>query len=84
MIPDNAQGEIVEMGTMLLDVGGAGNIGDLVIYDTDTGELALMTPGDYLPSGYAYAYGVVREYTPGSNGLAVIDLNYSPSKPVSA
>lgn len=83
-LPNNVIAEFLNMGSILVDLSdGAASIGDQVVYNTTTGALAAVAPGDYLPSGYAPAYGVVSRYDAGSNGLAVVDFTYSLAQPVS-
>lgn len=72
------------MGDVLVDVGGAASVGDLVVYNTTTGVLAAIDPDDYLPAGHAYAYGVVARVDASSNGLAIVSFNYVPTAPVAA
>ena len=43
-LPDNTIGECLTMGTIVVSLPAAAAIGDLVTYDTTTGELASITP----------------------------------------
>lgn len=43
-LPDNTIGELVMMGEMVVDLPGPANVGDLVTYDTTTGELNSIAP----------------------------------------
>lgn len=40
VLPDNAIGQLLDMGQIIVDLGAAANIGDLVDYNTTTGDLA--------------------------------------------
>src|SRR5574337_1644429 len=52
-IPDNAQGEFLTMGTIVVQLTAAANIGDLVQYNTTTGALSTVAPGGSATTGNA-------------------------------
>jgi len=73
-LPDNAQGEFLEMGTIVVNLTTAANIGDLVVYATATGALGAVAPGSGAGSGNAFVpNAVVRSYTSAA-GLVAIRL----------
>lgn len=43
-LPDYSEGELLEMGEIFVYLPGPANIGDLVIYDTSTGNLSSIPP----------------------------------------
>lgn len=77
-------GSFLQQGQILVDVGGTASVGDLVVYDAATGILDTIAPDDYLPAGHQYAYAHVTRADVGSNGLAVVSVNYVPTAPVAA
>lgn len=74
-LPNNAQVEILSMGSIVVTLPDAADIGDLVVYDTTTGALSTISPGDDLPSGKAFANAAVDYFTVTAAGLAVITLS---------
>lgn len=73
-LPDNAQGEFLEMGTMVVALTTACNIGDLVTYNLTTGALGCVAPGSSAPGGSALVpNAVVRSYNTAA-GIAAIRL----------
>lgn len=73
-LPDNAQGEFLEMGTIVVALTTACNIGDQVIYATATGALGAVAPGAAAGAGNAFVPGaVVRSYNT-APGIAAIRL----------
>ena len=77
--PNGALVELIEeTAGLFVNLGAAGAaVGDLVIYNTTTGELAPLTAGQPLPDGYSVVPGavVVRYNSPAETGIAVIALN---------
>jgi hypothetical protein len=80
--PTLPNGAIVELfeetAGIFVDLGSAAvTAGNLVIYNTTTGELAPLAAGQPLPEGYAVVPGavVVRYNVPADTGIAVIALN---------
>lgn len=76
-VADNSQGDFLTMGDVVVQVSTACNIGDLVAYDTTTGELSTVAVGGTASSGKAlipnatvYRFPV----TSGTGGLTVIRL----------
>lgn len=73
-LPDNAQGEFAEMGTIVVALTTACNIGDLVTYNLTTGALGCVAPGSSAPGGSALVpNAVVRSYNTAA-GIAAIRL----------
>lgn len=73
-LADNAQGDFVEMGTIVVTLTTAANIGDLVTYNLTTGALGAVAPGSAAPGGSALVPNcVVRSYTSAA-GLVAIRL----------
>ena len=75
-LPDNAQGDFLTMGDVVVKVTTACKIGDQVAYDTTTGELSTVAVGDsagsgkaLIPNAVVYRYPVTAE-----GGLTVIRL----------
>jgi len=73
-LPNNAQADIVNMGTMVVTLPASAAIGDYVVFDNTTGALSTIAPGASLPSGKTFANAVVDYFTVGGAGLAVITL----------
>lgn len=44
-LPDNTDGDLLEMGTIVINTGTACNIGDLLVYDTTTGAISTVAAG---------------------------------------
>lgn len=73
-VPDNWQGDFLEMGTIVVTLTTAANIGDLVTYNLTTGALGAVAPGSAAPGGSALVpNAVVRSYTSAA-GLVAIRL----------
>lgn len=71
----NSQGEFLTMGTIVVTLVGAAEIGDLVQYNQTTGVLSAITPGTSPASGYALVpNAVVWNYAQTATGLAAIRL----------
>jgi hypothetical protein len=76
-LPDNANGEFVTMGDVVVQITGTANIGDVLLYDTTTGELSAMAPGGTAPAGSAAVpNAVIWRYpvTTAGGGLTVARL----------
>ena len=80
-LPNNAIGEILNMGSIFVSLPGAANIGDLVIYDVLTGALSTVIPAGPIPVGFAFAHAVVDRFTVTAPGLAVITATDVPVAP---
>jgi hypothetical protein len=83
-LPNFSQAEILTMGSIWVTLPAAAAIGDQVVYDTTTGVLSTISPGNNLPVGTAFAYAVVDRFTVTAAGLAVITLtpqNIIPTAP---
>lgn len=71
----NTQGEFLTMGTIVVTLVGAAEIGDLVQYNQTTGVLSAITPGTSPASGFALVpNAVVWNYAQTATGLAAIRL----------
>lgn len=77
VLPNYAQADIMSEGSIIVTLGAAAAIGDVVIYDNTTGVLATIAPGVALPAGKSYAFANVDYYTISAAGLAVITLTPS-------
>jgi len=71
----NSQGEFLTMGTIVVTLVGAANIGDIVQYNTTTGVLSAVAPGSSAASGNALIPNcVVWNYAQTATGLAAIRI----------
>lgn len=71
----NSQGEFLTMGTIVVNLVGAAEIGDLVVYQDTTGILSAITPGTSPAVGYTLVpNAVVWQYPQSGTGLAAIRL----------
>ena len=74
-LPANSQGEFLTMGTIAVTIVGAANIGDLVQYNTTTGVLSAVAPGDSATTGNALIPNcVVWNYPQSATGLTAIRI----------
>lgn len=82
-LPNQAQAELLRMGSMIVTLPAACNIGDLVVMDNITGILTTIAPGAALPVGKSSAYAVVSHFLPNAVGaqLAVITMTDVPKIP---
>lgn len=74
-VPNNAIVECLTMGTIVVTLTDAANIGDLVIYDNTTGEISTIAPGVALPHGKTFANALVDYFTVSGDGLAVVTVD---------
>lgn len=74
-VPDNSNAEFMEMGTIVVALSTACNIGDLVVYDTTTGALSTVAAGSgSAGTGKAFVpAGICRSYNTAA-GIAAIRL----------
>jgi len=71
----NSQGEFMTMGTIVVTLVGAANIGDIVQYNTTTGVLSAVAPGSSATTGNALIPNcVVWNYPQSATGLAAIRI----------
>ena len=69
------QAEFLSMGTIVVTLVGAANIGDIVQYNTTTGVLSAVAPGSSAASGNALIPNcVVWNYPQTATGLAAIRI----------
>jgi len=74
-LPGNAQGEFLTMGTIVVYMTTAANIGDLVEYNLTTGVLGAVAPGSAATSGFALIPNcVVWRYPTSAAGLVAIRI----------
>lgn len=83
-LPNNAPGELLTMGTIIVSLPAAAAIGDLVVFDNTTGALSTISPGANLPTGTTFANAIVDYYTVTAAGLAVISVDPTYIVPVLA
>lgn len=74
-LPNNAQGELLTMGTIIVTLPAGAAIGDLVVFDNTTGALTTIAPGAALPTGKSFAFAEVDYFTVSGAGLAVITVS---------
>lgn len=75
VLPNEAQAELVTMGTMVVTLPAPAAIGDYVLFDNTTGALETMAPSGTLPGGKSFANALVDYYTVTGAGLAVITIS---------
>ena len=69
------QGEFLTMGTIVVTLVGAANIGDIIQYNTTTGVLSAVAPGSSASSGNALIpNAVVWNYPISATGLTAIRI----------
>jgi hypothetical protein len=74
-LPGYSQGEFLTMGTIVVTINGAANIGDNVFYQNTTGQLYAGTPGDAPGAGFTQIpNAVVYRYPVSTTGLTAIRL----------
>ena len=75
VLPNEALVELLKMGTIIVELTTAANIGDDVHYDQATGELSAVAPGTAPDPGFSAVPNckVVRQNIPGA-GLAFVQL----------
>jgi hypothetical protein len=73
-VPNFTAVECATMGSFIVTLPGAANIGDSVIFDNTSGALSTIAPGVSLPSGKSFAQAIVDYYTVAGAGLAVITM----------
>jgi hypothetical protein len=74
-LPDNSIGEFLTMGTLVVALGGAGNIGNQLVYDVDTGEVFAVAPGAAPGNGRALVpNAVLYRYPTSAAGLVAARL----------
>jgi hypothetical protein len=74
VLPNQAQADLITMGSLIVTLPAAAAIGDYVIFDNTTGALSTIPPGTTLPTGKTFANAVVDYYTVTAAGLAVITM----------
>lgn len=75
VLPGFAQGEFLTMGTIVVNMTTAANIGDLVEYNTTTGVLGAVAPGGSATTGFALIPNcTVWRYPTSAAGLTAIRI----------
>lgn len=74
-VPNQTIIECATMGTFVVTLPAAANIGDWVIFDNVTGAISTVVPGTALPAGKSWAQAFVDYYEVGGAGLAVITID---------
>ena len=70
-----SQGEFLTMGTIVVTISGAANIGDIVFYQNTTGVLYAGTPGSAAGTGFTLVpNAVVWNYPQTATGLTAIRI----------
>ena len=75
ILPGNVQGEFLVEGDIVVNLAGAGNIGDQVQYDETTGVLSAVAPGGAATAGNALIAGAVVKTPTAAAGLVAIHVN---------
>ena len=71
----NKQGEFMTMGTIVVSLAGAGNIGDVIQYNNTTGVLSALQPGSTVTAGNTFIPNcVIYRYPTSSAGLVAIRI----------
>lgn len=76
-LPGFAQGGFMTMGTVIVPIANAGNIGDIIEYNLTDGTLKAKAPGATVDPGYAYIPNCVVYRYPVTNsggGLTAIRI----------
>src|SRR5690348_6300402 len=71
----NTQGEFLVEGDIVVNMAGAANIGDQVVYTIATGALAALAPGGTPAAGTAVISGAVVKTATAAAGLVAIHVN---------
>lgn len=72
-LSNGEQAQMLTMGLFYAFLPAPANIGDLVVFNTTTGALQTIAPGNPLPVGTAFAYAFVDVLTVTASGLAIIN-----------
>lgn len=74
-IPDNAQGEFLIMGSVVIYDNSAANIGDQLVYNVNTGAISTVAPGAAAGNTSAYVpNAIVRDLPTAAAGLIAARL----------
>lgn len=73
-VPNFTVVECATMGSFVVTLPAAANIGDSVVFNNTTGVLSTIAPGAPLASGTSFANALVDYYTVAAAGLAVITM----------
>lgn len=70
-----SQGEFLTMGTIVVNIVGAANIGDLIQYNNTTGVLSAVVPGGTVTAGNTFIpNAVIWNYPTTATGLTAIRI----------
>ena len=77
VVPNQSIVELMTMGSLVVTLPAAANIGDYVVFNNTSGAISTIAPGAALPVGTTFANAVVDYFTPNASGaqLAVISIN---------
>lgn len=75
VLAGNTQGEFLNEGDIVVNLAGAANIGDQVVYTIATGALAALAPGGTPAAGTAVIFGAVVKTATAAAGLVAIHVN---------
>ena len=71
----NSQGSFLTMGTIVVNIVGSANIGDLVQYNNTTGVLSAVVPGGTVTAGNTFIPNcVIWNYPTSATGLTAIRI----------
>jgi len=79
-LPNGTVAEIATMGTFFVTLPNTAAVGDVVIYDLVTGQIASIPLNDPLPLGFAFAQAFVSYNDVTTPGLALITLTPSQNQ----
>jgi len=74
-VPNQTLVQCATMGSYVVTLPGAANVGDWVYYDNTTGAIGTIAPLGSLPSGKTWAQARVDYFTVTGAGLGVITLD---------
>ena len=75
LVPPYSQGEFLTMGTIVVNIVGSANIGDLVQYNNTTGVLSAVVPGGTVTTGNTFIPNcVIWNYPTSATGLTAIRI----------
>lgn len=80
-LPNEVVADILNMGCIFALLPATASVGDLVVYNTTTGVLATVAPGDPIPGGSSYGYATVDQFPVINAGIAIIRVTDVPAIP---
>lgn len=79
VVPNQNIVECMTMGSLIVSVPAACNIGDSVIFDNATGAISTIAPGAALPNGKTFANAIIDYFTPNGSGAQLAVVAIDPS-----